>query len=347
MPADSRLLAVSLLVLGGFSAILSRGAPNGPDVKWVTFHDPLEKAFTIDVPQGWTANGGMFRLGYSDYRPMLDLRSPDGRINIRSGDVAIPSYAVPTPYKGEGELDDLGDQAQLTFARYRTGKEFAELYALTHFKTVCQSLTPQETDQSAPVLDAAVSGAQTSTGAVLYRCDSGQGARLAYVYARTTASGGPHPALWQVSPLVSYVAPAEDVSRVRAILVHASQSFKLLPEWIEYQKKMDAQGYQYQVARQRQRMAELGRQVQEFEARMQSMRNQVKAFQTRQNAQAKQVESFTNALNGLTPTIDPLSGETRKVWTGPGSGYWKNGVGTIVNSNTSPGPGFHPLQTPP
>ncbi len=163
---------------------------------------------------------------------------------------------------------------------------------------------------------------------------------MAYVYARTTVL----PPLWQVTELVSYVSSPNEVSLVREVLMHGSQTFQLNPSWIEYQKKMDADGLQYQIARQRHRIQVLGQQVQQFEARMQSMWNQVSAFEHQQNAQAGQVASFGNVLTGITPTVDPLNGETRDVWTGPRSGYWKDGQGTVVNSDISPGAGFHPLQ---
>jgi hypothetical protein len=324
-------------------------SPGVSDVKWVKYQDPFEQAFTIDVPQGWTAKGGLFRLGYSDYRPMLDLQSPDGNINIRSGDVAIPSYALPAAgHLREGEIDDLGAQAQMVFANYRTGKEFAGLYALTRLKTLCQALTPQETDQTSPVKDPepADSRAKTSVGAIAYRCDSSQslqtgGSRTAYVYARTTMVP---PSLWQVTNLVSYLARPERVPLVRGILMHMSQSMQPNPQWIEYQKKMDADGLQYQIARQKERMKQLGQQMREFEGRMQAMRNQVGAFQRQQAVQARQVETVGNILTGITPTVDPLNGETRNVWTGLKNGYWINGQGTVVNSNTSPGPGFRQLQ---
>jgi hypothetical protein len=50
-------------------------------------------------------------------------------------------------------------------------------------------------------------------------------------------------------------------------------------------------------------------------------------------------------LNGVTPTTDPLTGETRKVWTGTQDNYWVNGVGQVVNSHDAPAAGWHPLQT--
>jgi hypothetical protein len=67
----------------------------GAGVAWTRFQDPFEKAFTVEVPQGWTVRGGLFRMGFSDERPMVDLTSPDGQINVRLGDISIPVYTAP------------------------------------------------------------------------------------------------------------------------------------------------------------------------------------------------------------------------------------------------------------
>ena len=343
--ATFALTLIFAAIAFSFLPALSNAAPPPhPDLTWVKFEDPFEQAFTVEVPQGWTVRGGLFRLGYSDYRPMIDLISPDGSINIRSGDVAVPTYFLPTPsHPRDGEAADLGAQAQGIYAKYRTGKDYAGLYALTHFKTLCQTLTPEQVDQTPPGKrdpNAPPESPQNSSAAIGYRCDSGGKSRDAYVYARTTLSSN----LWQVKALISYIAPAGQLPQVRSIIMHLSETVQVSPKWVEYQKQMDSDGYQYQVARQRQRMAELGQQVQQFEAKMQGMRNQVNAFERHQAAQAAQVESWGNALTGLTPTVDPLSNETRLVWTGPNNGYWINAQGTVVNSNVSPGAGFHELQ---
>ncbi|MBC5799922.1 MAG: hypothetical protein GIX03_15680 [Candidatus Eremiobacteraeota bacterium] len=107
---------------------------------------------------------------------------------------------------------------------------------------------------------------------------------------------------------------------------------------------MDDDGLRYQVARQRDRRVKLGEQVAQFESRMRGMQDQVSAFERGQAAQADRVQAFGNVLTGVTPTVDPLNGQLRDVWTGPGNSYWENGLGTIVNSNASPGVGFHQLQ---
>jgi len=311
-------------------------------IGWVNFQDPVEQAFSLDVPQGWTAKGGLFRMGYSDARPMVDIQSPDGRIDVRLRDVAIPSYFVPNQFHSrEGEIYDLGAQAQLTVARYRGAEEYAQLYARSRFQSVCGELALQPTESAAPVKDFLpedVAPLRSSIGQITYRCQSGQASRVAYVYARTSLYQG----LWQVQTLASFIAPAAQVDLARTVLRRASESFRLNPQWVQYQKRMDQQALDYQRARQAQRRRQLSQQVAEFEMKMQSMKNQVSAFERQQARQAAQVTSFGNILTGITPTVDPL-GNPRDVWTGPKSGYWTNGSGQVINSDLSPGPGWQQM----
>jgi hypothetical protein len=121
----------------------------------------------------------------------------------------------------------------------------------------------------------------------------------------------------------------------RAVLRHCAETFRLNPQWIEKQKQMDAYALQYQRARQQQRMQALAQQVQQFEAQMQAMRDQVSSFERRQSAFNDQVQGFDQALRGVTPTIDPYTGEAREVWTGPKMNYWTNGT-AVVNATNGP-----------
>jgi len=286
----------------------------------------------------------MYRLGYSDTRAMVDLTSADGKVNVRLGDVAIPNYFVPNQYHSrEGDTYDLGAQAQLTVARYRAGADYATIYAKSRFAGVCTSLEPAAAEPGEPVREQHYNGEtapkQATAGQVAYRCASSAGPRIAYVYAKTSLFDG----FWQVSMLASYVAPAGRVAQARTFLYHLSDTLKLSPRWIEHQKQMDKDALVYQQQRQQQRRRAISLEAAQFEMKMQSMRDQVGAFERRQAAQAKQVEDFTNALNGITPTTDPL-GNRHDVSTGPKANYWINGMGQVVNADTSPGPGWQPLK---
>ena len=54
---------------GGILLLLRAVSPPiaAPALGWVKYEDPLEHAFTLDVPQGWSVKGGTFRPGYSDH----------------------------------------------------------------------------------------------------------------------------------------------------------------------------------------------------------------------------------------------------------------------------------------
>src|SRR5579872_636741 len=306
---------------------------------WTNFQDPLEQAFTVDVPQGWAVKGGLFRLGYSDARPMIDLTSPDRRINVRLGDVAIPVYFVPNQFHSrEGDVYDLGAQAQMTVAKYRPGVEYAELYAHSRFKDVCATPGPRETESGPPIPEQPEETApvKTSSGTASWRCESN---RVIFVYATTSLYQG----FWGARTLVSFVAPADQVSLARNVAVRSAGSLKINPQWRERQKKLDQEALVYQRARQQARMRELSAQVAQFEMKMQAMRSQVNSFERRQAAQAKQVEEFGNILTGITPTIDPL-GNRREVFTGTKSRYWTDGQGRVINTDVPPGAGWKEMQ---
>jgi hypothetical protein len=312
----------------------------------VQFQDPREKGFTMEVPQGWTVKGGLFRLGYSDVRFMVDMQSPDGKVDVRIGDVAVPIYSLPAaPYHlKEGSVVDLGAEAQMIVAKYRTGPQFAVLYAQARFGNICKNPQADQADMqtAAPSsLPSQMQATQTSAGRIAVRCDASGGAAVAFAYAQTSLYGG----LWMATSLDSYIATPDQASAAWNILLHCANSVQINPQWTAYQKQMEAEGLQYQVARQKQRMAELGQQVQQFEAQMRAMQEQVAGFEQRQGAEAAQVQGFDNGLVGITPTYDPITGEEQDVWTGPSNGYWVNGQGQVVNgSSAPPGGGWQQLQ---
>ncbi len=343
-PAVSLVLGALLSLALSFLA--AQGAPAGGGVAWTAYQDSYEHAFTLDVPRGWAVKGGIYRLGYSDARPMVDMHSPDGKIEIRLGDLSVPVYAAPSQFHSrEGEVYDLGAQGQMIVARYHTGPEYAALYADGRFNSVCRNPKPDTAAAESIAPNYGVedgSAKQSSAGQISYRCESKDGPRVAFAYVKTANYG----AVWAVPDIASYVAAPEDVAAARAILLHAAQSFRLSQQWLRYKARMEAEGLEYQRARQHGRMRQLQQQVQQFEARMQAMKNQANAFEQHMAQERSQFQDMDDAINGVTPTTDPLTGETRKVWTGTQDGYWVNGAGQVVNSNGNPNANqnWHQLQ---
>jgi len=316
------------------------------NIGWTQFEDSFEHAFSLSVPQGWAVQGGLFRFGYSDVRPMISIKSPDGKIDLRIGDVTIPSYTRPIGYyQREGETYDLGAQAQMVVARYRTGPQYAVLYSRARFGSVCRNAqeNPGDVDFTMPDYMPMESIQRGSAGQIAWLCQTGDGQRVALTFTRTLDSGQQ---LWQVPTLVSLLAPPDQLEKARNIALQCVRSLKVNQQWIAYQQNMDQEGLQYQRIRQQRRRDQINAQIQQFESQMHAMQNQVNAFERHQAAQAGQVEDFTNALNGITPTLDPLTGEQRMVWTGTKDNYWVNGLGQVVNATNAPSPAYHQLQTP-
>jgi len=253
MPCRMAAVRFPLLVFGSLAISFSLSSPLSAQTQlaWAQLQDSSpERAFVLEVPKGWTAKAGAFRLGYSDVRLMVDLKSPDTKVSVRLGEVSVPAYALPNQYHPrEGEFVDLGAQAQLTVANYHTGQQYAEKYAESRFKEICQSLTPDAHAASISIpdylpLDPAVKS--SSTGEANYKCDSGAGAMIAFVYAKTNLGEG----LWTVRTLISYLASPEQASVAMDVAQHCVRSFRLNPQWISHQEQMDADALDYQRQRQ-------------------------------------------------------------------------------------------------
>jgi hypothetical protein len=228
----------------------------------------------------------------------------------------------------------LGAQAQLTVANYHTGQQYAEKYAESRFKELCRSLTPAAHAASISIPDYLPPNPaikSSSTGEASYQCNSGAGAMIAFVYAKTNLGEG----LWTVRTLISYLAPPEQASMAMDVAQHCVRSFRLNPQWVSHQQQMDADALDYQRQRQAGRVRQIQMQVAQFEQSMKAMQQQVASFERGQQRSAAQSAEWGNILTGITPTVDPL-GNRRDVWTGTKSRYWENGRGTIVNSDVVP-----------
>ena len=330
--------------------MLGYASASPPEARYTTFEDPVEHAFTVDVPQGWSAKGGIFRIGYSDPRAMVEMKSPDGKMTIRLGDFGIPPYSVPDrSHPKEGVVVELEPQAQIGIARYRSGPEFAVRYGNARFKNICDKAELEPHDPL-PVkfnLPPGDQPLQQSEGEAFYKCTAGPAAMTGFVYTKTSLgkSAPDIPQFWTVNALLSFLATDDRAKDTAASAAHIAESFRIKPQWIEYQKKMDAEGLQMARLIAQRKMQNLAAQVQQFRARMKAMSDQVAGFEARQNRQAAQVQGFTDVLNGITRTHDPMTGEYREVWSGQSNQYWVNGVGQVVSSANSPGPSFHQLQT--
>ena len=120
---------------------------------------------------------------------MVDMVSPDEKVDIRLGDYRIPSFAPLTPALrnlgfAEGRLYNPRNVAQEMVANYRPGWVFADVYGQSRFSGACSQLRLKSMERETPVHQNGLN--QTTTaGQVLYSCESNSGPEVAYVFAET------------------------------------------------------------------------------------------------------------------------------------------------------------------
>jgi hypothetical protein len=316
---------------------------------WVHYTDTAEGAFSMDVPAGWQVQGGMWRFGYFDVRWMMTVRSLDGAMLVRVDDVSVPPYVLPGPYTGtQGQTYSKPQQFQMVVSDYRTGEEYAKLYGPHRFKSVCTTMAVQSGKSWSPALPALFAASpaaqHVTSGSITYGCLTSAGPRLAIVYARTTQyPAGSSPGFWVVDPLISILTTPKDANVAYAVAQRMLNSWQKNPKWAAYQNQLTQVGLNQIMSNFQSFMS----QMQAYDqARRQAMDSQVAGFESRMNAQSAQVNSFCETLTGIQNVTDPESGAQFQVWMGPKSNYYSNGS-TTINSDISPGLGFHQVSTGP
>jgi len=108
---------------GGKSA--PGGRPSLGQIQYVRWTDPLENAFSMSVPQGWKALGGMYRKSALDTRPALTLLSPSGGVCIKMGSPEVGIFMEPL-YTAMGNMTSGSlpqhDGTQLEIRPYQPGR---------------------------------------------------------------------------------------------------------------------------------------------------------------------------------------------------------------------------------
>ncbi|HEY2710542.1 MAG TPA: hypothetical protein VGI95_21060 [Caulobacteraceae bacterium] len=295
----------TLLIAGGLAALVGCGqggpaaAPTTPQAAGgsllptsltgggpTTFTDPTENAFTVSVPAGWTAKGGVQRGSATYVRPWVQAASADGASTISLGDPSIPPFVEPSDQHPAGSSFQGLVGQQVSAEPYETGAQFAADYAQRSFGASCQGLQ-QTGGQPEPDL---VQAAQADTAKLAasvgvappqidfdgasaqFTCQANGVPYVVGVMAVTSHQQSS----WGVPLLVSYRTPAASQAPTDAAARAMRASFQHQPQW-------DAQ----MAAATRQQLAQIQAQGQQQMAMLQ-------AQQQRNNAMLNANETAAN-----------------------------------------------------
>jgi hypothetical protein len=264
---------------------------------------------------------------------MVDMRSTDGKTDLRFGDANVPPFATLTSTMRnlgwrEGREYSPNGVAKEVVANYRTGWVFADLYGQARFAHACQSLKLRAMNQVPPIHQNPQG--RVTAGEVLYACDSAAGPMAAYVFAETQLTMMQSVGVWMVTWLYSFITPIDQAPEAMKTILHSLATFEIDQQWEAQQLRLN------------------GKAGSDAYGQFQTNMAQEHARFTKQQAQFQsQVDGFTRAFRGVDLTVDSVDGTQREVWAGTGGTHWMTPQGDVVNSPTNPGGGAHVLQTVP
>lgn len=97
---------------------------SSPLPSMVSWRDPSEGAWTIQIPEGWQPQGGILRLNNMDVRGGVRIWSPDGQSMIQFNDTRLDKCIVPGPQS----MTNVAPGQGMRWCPYQTGLQIAEWY---------------------------------------------------------------------------------------------------------------------------------------------------------------------------------------------------------------------------
>jgi len=338
-PAEAETMA---RILGSFKAAgrpTDSSAPRQVATQYRRWADPRENAFSLDVPQGWAAEGGTFRFAPVDVRKALRAASPDGAIQIAGGDAELPVFTEPTQMLAmtgfpEGAWYSPGYGVRMMVRRYTPGAQFAREYVASRAAAGCNALNFRVMRER-PDLDeplnrlmsglAAVGGfMRMQSGEVFFQCERNGQPLAGYWFAGVlrTASAGMPGGIWRAEYLYGYLAAQDREPQAQQILSHMLASYQDDPQWLAMQQNVTAATSRI-VA---QTHEEISRRI-------------ASSFKSRNQVDDEISRRRSNAILGVVDAVDAETGRQFKV-ENSSNYYWLDPQGRIVGTQTDTTPGW-------
>lgn len=315
---------------------------SAPTFETVTMFDPVEDAFSVEVPAGWDSvaySAGMFDV----HREVISSVSPDGKTVLFMGDPKLPSYfdpgaahSVVVQFDKVLELYEIRpyDPAETYFPDYVTRK-FGDLPGFAITSTESQPGTVAALQEG--FSSAGLPVPEVNAVEVRFEYRSSDSPIRALVVGLTVNSG------WGWQADVLGLATNRDIEEYRPMLVAMSKSKKSNPEFMarftantqNNDAKIRAFGEQF-TAQHNRNMAWIQQSAAAHQSRMEAIWAQGDAsmqnYYNRMDAMDHTQRDFLNYINEEETVSGGATG-TRQVATGA-TNYWVNKYdGTYVGGD--------------
>ncbi|MFH0963146.1 MAG: hypothetical protein V2A58_03945 [Planctomycetota bacterium] len=319
-------------ILRSFSFTTPEKGAAGPasgGLSYAKWQDPVESAFTVELPKGWKIEGGLIRRSAVDPRVVFRATAPDETAVLFCGDAEVPAFTEPTPTLAmagfvEGSTYSPGYGEVWLVARYRTGEEFAREYVSGRIAPLFENLSVTGVKARPDVAQAiqAVYGrfggtpyTQLTCGEATFTCAKGGRALVGYCFAGTQITRISGTGIWKAEHLIGYLAVPEKEEVARQAMGHVVKTFAPNPQWVAMQQGLTAN------------VSKIVSQTHEAISR-----TITEGYEQRQATQDDHSRKWSNMMLGQTDVQDEATGETYKVANGHNY-YWRKGD-TIVGTDT-------------
>ncbi|MGE0715679.1 MAG: hypothetical protein AB7P02_09560 [Alphaproteobacteria bacterium] len=293
-------------------------------VRWT---DPVEGAFSTEVPQGWKVAGGTIRKAAVDVRHAIRVESPDGAIVCSVGDGEIPPFTEPTGTLREGSWYN-PMAVQMMVRRYTPGEHFARWY--TEWRLGQAGVQGLRFDAVTPLREATQAAnaalARTAVAGIQVRADVGEARASgllrgrpvrAYAFAATNRTGmADAGATWNVTAIIGFVAPEDRVGEAAAVLTHMLTSAEINPAWVGAQQRTTAETVRI--------VTETNRYVSNIISQ---------SYADRSQRMDRVFERGSQARRGVVQLEDPATGQRYEVEAGSNY-HWITDQGLIAGTNS-------------
>ncbi len=295
-----------------------------PAIRYLTWQDPRERAFTLQVPRSWNVAGGAYRYAPLDVRIEARSVSPDNKIIVQLGDADIPTYTFPNRLLSmggfnEGSYYSPGYGLRYIVLHYMPGLEYARYYAENYVSGICRGIritySKNRRDISGSINQSYMAynlPIRLSAGETKFSCLRNGIASKGYIFAGTYRTS----TIWGIMYLFIALAPPHKFNEAMAVLSHEIGTFKENPRWAAMNEHIASNASKIN--------AEANKKIEHMISSSYNYRSRVMDEIARRRE---------NAILGENDVVDTETGVDYKVDSGSNY-YWISHDGTIVGTVT-------------
>ena len=346
----------TLRTRAGSDGTARQGSSPGP-LSFVRWTDPIENAFSLSVPKGWTVTGGLYRVGVNDTRTVVRIQPSDQGTWVFFGDPSYGGFTELSPVLArsrlrEGQYTALHDGSRLLIRKYCPGRQFALEYANGTIRRQCGDLRVTASSdrpdlastlrkQSLEEGRGKVVNPLVTAGEVSFTCapqgSGNAGTRLMgrVIVATWIPFPQQYPA-WYLLKVYGYVAPAERQAEADSVCRQVAASYTVDPQWRAQQANASAQALQQGIA-----ASNAIKQRSDYIANsQQAINDSIMHVATHQWTTAKMAHDIDNTILGRQDVVDERTGQVYNVDVVPnGNHTWMDPLGNIRATSTDQAPG--------